>query len=363
MPEHASTGERTGRPLEIACDESGSDGENLTSGNTDVFAHAGVWMPTATAAGHLLEIRDRIRSPAEEYKANHLLREKHRPVLEWLLDPAGPLAGHARVQLIEKAFFAVTRVVELLAGGDGQDTGDIARTLYREGRIAYGPTRWRAFLIACNDLMRGRNRWDPTTPVDSFFHMLDLLPTAGAPGQLGEIADLLRRARPRAEAYRERIFHVPEPSPVLDPLIPAIVRTVAHWSAGGRPVFLIHDRQNTLTEERLATLGETLGTAYGLTGLRLVAARSDPRVQLADFLAGVARKIASDELNSRGDARLTALLRPFADTGPHWGDERSEALLTSGAPDGPDGAPPTLAGDPRRARGGAGAGGVSSSSG
>ncbi|WP_114257077.1 hypothetical protein [Streptomyces sp. Go-475] len=28
------------------------------------------------------EIRDRIRSPAEEYQANHPLREKHRAVLE-----------------------------------------------------------------------------------------------------------------------------------------------------------------------------------------------------------------------------------------------------------------------------------------
>ncbi len=35
---------------EVACDESGSDGENLTGGNTDVFAHAGVHVPAADAA-------------------------------------------------------------------------------------------------------------------------------------------------------------------------------------------------------------------------------------------------------------------------------------------------------------------------
>lgn len=35
-------GAETGPALEVACDESGSDGENLTGGNTDVFAHAGV---------------------------------------------------------------------------------------------------------------------------------------------------------------------------------------------------------------------------------------------------------------------------------------------------------------------------------
>jgi len=67
----------TWNDLEVGCDESGSDGENLTGGNTDVFAHGSVLLPVGTAAGHLREIRDRIRSPAEEYKANHLLREKH----------------------------------------------------------------------------------------------------------------------------------------------------------------------------------------------------------------------------------------------------------------------------------------------
>ncbi len=97
MSGNREDGERgaAGPCLEIACDESGSDGENLTGGNTDVFAHAGVSLPLAEAASAVREIRDRIRSPAEEYKANHLLREKHRAVLEWLLAPEGadPRAG------------------------------------------------------------------------------------------------------------------------------------------------------------------------------------------------------------------------------------------------------------------------------
>jgi hypothetical protein len=66
-----------------------------------------------------------------------------------------------------------------------------------------------------------------------------------------------------------------------------------------------------------------------------VHSRLDPRVQLADFLAGIARKIASDELNGRGDPALTALLRPYVDPASVWGDERSWALL------GRDGTPVT----------------------
>lgn len=50
-------------------------------------------------------------------------------------------------------------------------------------------------------------------------------------------------------------------------------------------------------------------------------------MQIADFLAGVARKIASDELNGNGDAELTSLLRPYVDVLSIWGDDRSWSLL------------------------------------
>lgn len=43
--------------LEVACDESGSDGENLTGGNTDVFAHASVTLPVDRAEERVREIR------------------------------------------------------------------------------------------------------------------------------------------------------------------------------------------------------------------------------------------------------------------------------------------------------------------
>ena len=102
-------------PVEIACDESGSEGENLVGGETDVFVHAGVCLTPEAAEACVREIRARIGSPAEEYKANHLLRAKHRPVLERLLDPAGPLAGRGHVHLTGKTFFAVRAAVPLLA--------------------------------------------------------------------------------------------------------------------------------------------------------------------------------------------------------------------------------------------------------
>ena len=320
-----------GQVLEVACDESGSDGENLTRGNTDVFAHASVHLPMESAADHVQEVRDRIRSPAEVYKANHLLREKHRPVLEWLLGPSGPVYGHAYVHLTDKSFLVVDRVVDLLVG----DGGARARTLYREGPRAYGNERWQEFLDSCNDLMRTRYNGEVGTPVDSFFHVVDVLSRAGADDRVSEIMALLGRSRSRAESFRAGMLHSPAMIPVLNPLLPAIVDTAAHWSARGRRVLLVHDRQNMLTEERIAWIRR----ASRLQGLTLVDSREDARVQLADFLAGIARKIASDELNERGDPHLTALLRPYVGASSVWGDDRSAALLR----------PPNLS--PRGARG------------
>ncbi|MFI6435934.1 hypothetical protein [Streptomyces sp. NPDC050759] len=41
---------------EIACHESGSDGENLLAGNADVFAHGSVRLPTDVAAECIREL-------------------------------------------------------------------------------------------------------------------------------------------------------------------------------------------------------------------------------------------------------------------------------------------------------------------
>jgi len=309
---------------EIACDESGSDGENLTGGNTDVFAHASVLLSAESAAGHVQGIRNRIRSPAEEYKANHLLREKHRAVLEWLLSPSGPLHGRAHVHLVEKPFYIVDRAVDLLLDDPGA-----AVSLFGEGRRTFTEEEWTTFLEAANQLLWVRHDDVPDAPVPRFFDVVDVLlrryPGTPATDVLARIAE----ERPRALSYRAGIQDGPFVlAPVLNPLLPSILHTAAHWSDGGRPVRLAHDRQNMLTPERIAWIeGEARRRGIRLAGLRLVVSRSDARVQLADFLAGIARRIASDELNGRGDPALSALLRPYTGAAAVWGDERSWARL------------------------------------
>ncbi|MFJ6562699.1 hypothetical protein ACIQMV_23105 [Streptomyces sp. NPDC091412] len=308
---------------EVACDESGSDGENLTDGNTDVFAHASVLLPAESAAGCVQEIRNRIRSPAEEYKAGHLLREKHRAVLEWVLSPAGPLYGHARVDLTDKAFFVVDRALDLLLGDAAG-----ADALYGTGREAFGADGWRRFLRAANRLLRARSDAEPVDPVDAFFAHVEELRRVKVPEPAAAVLERLAGSRERAEAYRARVTAGPPLIPALNPLLPAILRTAALWSAPRTAVRLVHDRQNMLTPDRVDWLLRTARQrGVALDGVELVHSRLDLRVQLADFLAGVARKLASDELNGCGDPVLTALLRPYVGTSSVWGDAPSWALL------------------------------------
>ncbi|HEU5110827.1 MAG TPA: hypothetical protein VFT95_19985, partial [Micromonosporaceae bacterium] len=193
----------------------------------------------------------------------------------------------------------------------------------RDGPRAAGPARWHAFLVAANDLLRGRDRWDPRTSVDALFGVLDELPDLD--GAAGGLLRRLRDARPRAEEFRERLRRDPRGVPTLDPLIPAILRAAEHWSGPDGPVMIAHDRQVTLSRGRVAQLVAASGGR--LAGLTFVSADIDLRLQVADIVAGVARKLASDVLNGRGDDRLTALLRPYLDRRPIWGDERSARSL------------------------------------
>jgi hypothetical protein len=257
-------------PVEIACDESGYEGEKLVGSLTPAFAHGSVRLATSVAADCVAELRARIRSPATEYKANHLQREKNRPVLEWFLGPSSPAYGNGRVFVVDKAAFLTTKLTEVLGGG-------------------YVDVQSAAVLGAANDLLRARG--GPEV-VDAFF--------AVVPGA--------RAARRRVEAYRAGL---PAALPTLDLLFPAIARVVATWAGPDRPVWIVHDRQKTLSPERVAVLTDRLGGR--LAGLTLVGADRDPRVQLADILAGTVRKILEEEWAGHGDPRLTALARPFVD--------------------------------------------------
>ncbi|WP_037363942.1 DUF3800 domain-containing protein [Amycolatopsis orientalis] len=287
------------RPPTIACDESGSEGANLIGANTAVFAHAAVRLEPAAAAECVARLRELIGSPALEYKANHLLRAKNRAALEWLLTE--PLADTASVLLVDKALFLAGKIVDLLA--DQTPYPDClrrrpdarARNLYEAGPRVHGSRPWTEFLRSFTGLLRTSNRRLPATTPAEFFAQTDVL---------GEWVS----ARPHLTALREQLLADPGLASPIDPLLPALADTIAFW----RPEKVIHDEQPSLTPARLAQLLDPVPQ------WEFVDSKSEPRVQIADFLAGVARRLAEETLPGGGDAELVKLLRPYVLPASVW---------------------------------------------
>jgi hypothetical protein len=328
----------TGHALEIACDESGWEGSNLVASNSDVIAHASVRLPIDAAAECIRALRGRSRQHNYEYKASHLLRARGGPDLAEFLGSSGPVYGRARVHLTHKSCFVLGRVLDLFIGGslDAASLGlrpdrrvaRLAVRLCRVGPDTFGREPWHAFLAAANGVLRADRHRRVREPVDAFFGQVEALRALDGGRRAARILDPLGNGRPEGYSARARLLEDQVVEPVLEPLIPALARTVLHWSRGRNPVAIIHDEQSALTERRMRRLEQILA-APPLELIRLpdrgrfirfrqVDSRSDPRVQVADVLAGVARKVAADELLGRSDPDLTALLRPYVDPTSRW---------------------------------------------
>jgi hypothetical protein len=320
--------------LEIACDESGWEGSNLVTGNSDVIAHASVRLHIDEAADCIRVLRGQPRQHSYEFKASHLIRANAGTGLAEFLGPSGPVYGRATVHLTHKSCFVLGRILDLFIGGwaDVASVGlcpdrrvaDLAARLCRAGPETFGREHWRGFMVAANAVLRADRRGLVRQPVDAFFGQVEVLRTIDG----GNILDELGQVTREAYSARKRLLDEHMLHPVLEPLIPALARTVLHWSHGLRPVAIIHDEQSALTERRMRRL-EAILAAPPLEVIRLpdrghflrlrqVDSRTDPRVQVADLLAGVARKVAADELLGRRDPDLAALLRPYVDPASRW---------------------------------------------
>ncbi|MET8910065.1 hypothetical protein [Micromonospora sp. NPDC004551] len=316
-----------GAVVEIACDESGFSGTNLLRSTAPVITHASVDLGVDEAIELITTLRSGFRFSPHEFKSGQFLRGPGAAeALGWFL---GALRGRASVHLVDKEFFLVTRIVDLLltepsyAAGTRltQEHRPAALALYRARRSAGGD--WGAFLAAFVDLVRHKRRPPGRRPVERFFEARDALARTGLGGPADAVLDGLDP--PRVWAVVTRLDNddrsIPPP---LEPMLPALAETVLSWSGGQRQVLVTHDEQSALTADRLTRLQQALAGHGGssaadagtvgalpagtspLAGLVMVDSRDDPRVQVADLLAGVARR-------SPGivdDALLRPLLSP-----------------------------------------------------
>jgi Protein of unknown function (DUF3800) len=301
-----------GAVVEIACDESGFSGTNLLHAATPVITHASVDLSASEAIRLMTELRSRYRFSPHEFKSGQFLRGSGAgDALQWFL---AVLNGRAHVHLVDKEFFLVTRIVDLLlaepsyAAGTrlAQDHRPAALALYRARRSAAG--NWGVFLAAFLGLVRIKRQRPDSRAVERFFQAREALVRDG----LGAHAEaVLNQLSPtHVQAVLTRLINddrsIPPP---LEPMLPALAETVLSWSGGHRQVLVIHDEQSALTADRLTRLRQVLvndaepspadadetktlpSGVSPLAGLVMVDSRDDPRVQVADLLAGIARRL------------------------------------------------------------------------
>ncbi len=299
--------------LEVACDESGSEGEKLVRGSTDTFAHASVDVTTSAASATIERVRIEARSPATEVKASVVLRPQNRRLLEWLLGDDGPLLGRAHVHLTDKALHLTSRMTALL-GGEPASVPDVTRRseeLHRAAVRRLGRQGWETVLADFNDVVRARSLDEAAESAQALRRGLDdvadLAPdlVAGVPDGPEALLALVARGRG-----------------VLDPIVPALAEVLRHWGAVGRPLWVVHDVQATLTDAAIRTAvgSRADGSSEALEGISFVDSQDDPRVQLADFLAGASRRIASQVLAGQADPGLVDLIAPYVSPRSTWLD-------------------------------------------
>ena len=329
-----------GAAVEIACDESGFSGSNLLDAATPLFAHASVDLRVGEASGLIAALRLGFRGSLDEFKSAHLLRGRHGEAsLEWFL---AALSGRAHVHLVDKEYFLVTRIVDLFLAEPSYAAGTrlsqhhrpAALTLYRARRS--GGDDWGVFLAAFVDLVRTKRRHELRGDiVEGFFRARDSLAGNGLGTPAEGVLDGLTRTRVEAVMTRLTMDDRSIPPP-LEPMLPALAETVLFWSGGQRQVLVVHDEQSALTAGRLRRLqqvladgagpstaaaeaGASVATVSPLAGLVMVDSRDDPRVQVADLLAGVARRSS--------ETAYDGLLQPFLSPTSLRDPERDERSI------------------------------------
>ena len=278
--------------VEIACDESGFSGSNLLDPASPVITHASADLAVPEATEVVAVLRSRLRRRSE-YKSSQLLRPGQRPALEWFLTC---LRGRAHVHVIDKTGYVAARVLELFTEEPSYGAGTSLGRDHSDAVLAL--RRHTGFLAAFVDLTRTRRvRLISHDAIDRFF--------AAMPADLPALREVTRA---RVEEVMVRLIDEDRAfPPPLEPLVPALAETLLFWSGGERSVAVVHDEQSALTRGRVARLGTFLAGAVSpapppLRSFLQVDSKDDPRVQVADLLAGIARRRAP---------KLNELLAPY----------------------------------------------------
>ena len=317
--------------LEIVCDESGFAGGNLVGpGHSPVFTHASIAIEPDRAADLVSELRVRARRGPGELKAARLTPLRGAEAATWLLDQPEMTADRALVHLTDTRFFVLARTVDVLLGdqrvvgidspGENPELRPAAVALYRASRRSPEERRWNRFLVAAANLLRTNNRWLPPDPLPRFRESVEDLLVIETHPEAATTLGRLRAAEARAADARAALTDDRRAAPLMEPLLPALMCAIQSWGARTESLTVVHDEQSALTSWRVAEMAARLAASPSggrLVSLLRVDSREDPRVQVADLLAGLARHWAIATLTGRTDPTGDRL-RPLVDARSVW---------------------------------------------
>lgn len=332
-------------PLEIACDESGSDGENLLASRHRVFAHGSVDLSTDEADVVVAAVRRELRVSGSELKAARLLRDPHIPEVARLFADGGPLHGHAHVYLLDKLYFAVGKIIDLLVEEEAHERGinlhthgtarHMASVLFTHGRRALGGPNWERLVGAFVSLIRRRQRTGIKTTLEEFFAVVDDVRLRSHRQDVTAVLAQIWSARHQAVQYDpESNDYLDQPN--LEPILTALHPTAGYWAGRHQTsVRLVHDRQTIITQQ-IADLVVAIANNphpdfpffVPLTGITQADSVNDPRVQLADLTAGFGRLVGERALTGTLPEALAVSAQPLIDENCVWDDEPSWMALT-----------------------------------
>ncbi|TFD35411.1 hypothetical protein E3T37_15265 [Cryobacterium sp. TMT2-10] len=325
--------------LEIACDESGNEGENLFAAGSTVFAHASTSLSEAQAKTIMDRLRHDTGSSANELKSSTLLKPVNRDLMEWLLSADSGLVGAGIVHFSEKRYFLVGKIIDLLVEEVLHERGEevyldgrarrMALRLYRDGPAALRP-HWDPLVESFNSMIRAKQRKGIKATAADFYANVDLARAARTDSAVSHILRLIHAARPEAEDFVSRAQLTAVHFLTLDPVLAAVSQAPRTWfERTGAHIRVVHDNAPSLTPSRIATIVSELNNpsmpefpSVPLEGISCVDSLKSHRVQVADLLAGVGRRLAEEALASRPDPLLIQL-RPFVDRDSIWGDDPS----------------------------------------
>ncbi|WIJ45584.1 hypothetical protein [Curtobacterium citreum] len=326
-----------GDPLVVACDESGSSGENLMGGVMPVFVHGSTNLTLDEAETFMEQLRSATGSRAREVKSSQVLRLKHRPKLVAAVES---IASRGNLHLVDKFYYVATKLVDLLIAAqaaqnedDGRFTGEgrlLASMLVNEAPADLGPTFWRMLLRKYNEFVRVYARANQVPPtIEPFIAALRAAMSRATNPRVQYVLGLLWNARHFAAEYEgTRTGEFRE----MDPAFSTLAAVAKAWRIrlGDVPFEFLIDTYAQLTDDVRHLILETARLPLPVAGrylpgadlrdIRQTASHLDARVQVADIISGVGREIAALAANGTVDDDLQIAATEMLDLQGMWSD-------------------------------------------